>query len=291
LLLLAFFSSLLLAMHSWWTKKPVRCSPYSVSTASGSAFGEQLVYKEPTGPPRFSVAKAGLQQADKIKMGKAATAEQKLALSNPGRRASSHDGWSSLKDLEDAVRMTVAKIWIEIALEIGQDSPVVETAPSPKEMHLLILFCNRSAGTLRRHLGGWRRWSSFAVTAGISIGAPALSQVLDFCHALHEGALQDRGQRRVQSAKYAVSAMRFVASRLQLTEFLALLDMEIIQAWVSHGKWSRQPTKEAKPLPLYVVVALEAALVRVALQLHGCFLLFFVLRERLFSVATWMSYV
>ena len=106
--------------------------------------------------------------------------------------------------------MTMAKICIEITLEIGQDSPMVEAAPNPKEMHLLILFCNRSAGTLGRHLGGWRRWSFFAITTGISIGAPALPQVLDFCHALHEGALQDRGQRRVQSAKYAVSAMRFV---------------------------------------------------------------------------------
>jgi hypothetical protein len=54
--------------------------------------------------------------------------------------------------------------------------------------------------------------------------------------------------------------MKFVASRLMLGNFLSHLNEEVITAWTQLGKWSRSTEKEAKPLPLHVVVALESAM-------------------------------
>jgi hypothetical protein len=169
-------------------------------------------------------------------------------------------GCGSLKAREEALRCELVSLWVAFALEVGNACPIVAAASEPKVKHLTVLFSTRSPGTLRRHIGGWRRWAKFAVAAGISLGAPSLAEVMDFCAALVEGSRSDRGSQRGNWSRGAVSSMKFVASRLKLDSLLKHLSEEVVTAWAQLGKWDRVPTKEAKPLPLHVVVAFEIAM-------------------------------
>ena len=126
---------------------------------------------------------------------------------------------------------------------------------------LLRLFLDGAPSTPKRHLSGWRAWASFCMCVNWQAGAPKLAQLLDFLRGLAEGAALDRGRGRVSSARSVLSAITFTAHKLRLISLLESLDNPLVRSWKSADKWEREPTREAIPLPLAAVCALEQAVV------------------------------
>ena len=108
------------------------------------------------------------------------------------------------------------------------------------------------------------------------MGAPSLAQVLDFLEALASGSCMDRGKGRVSKGMGALSAMRFVAWKLELKGLRQSLDCQLVRVWPSRDKWHQGHTREAIPLSLQMVKNLEIACSSAAeddLWLILCFLL------------------
>ena len=138
-----------------------------------------------------------------------------------------------------------------------------------KEIHLERLFEDRAASTLRKHLRGWRRWMEFCFPLGWSVGAPSLAQVLDFLEALASGACMDCGKGRVSKGMGVLSAMRFVAWKLELKCLRQSLDCSLVRVWSSRDKWQKGHTREAIPLSLKRGVQSVCVCASVLLQACG----------------------
>jgi hypothetical protein len=154
---------------------------------------------------------------------------------------------------------TMVARWVQLALQAG--GPLVESlALSHRAQNLEVLFGRTTGSTLRRHLGGWLVWATFAIAAGISQAFPALQEIVDFIQAVVEEVLQGRGLNRGTRAMAIVSSMRFMGSRLQLSILMVHLNSELVGAWLDRatrpGAISRL-RREAAPLPLWLAVALE----------------------------------
>ena len=132
--------------------------------------------------------------------------------------------------------------------------------PGCSDDALLPLFLDRAPSTLRRHLCGWQRWATFCATAGISAGAPALPQLLNILQSLADGCRMDRVRGRSSdssSAKSVLTALCFVAHKLSLSQLSTLLVNPLVAAWKKGDCWNKARAKEALPLPLEVLSALE----------------------------------
>lgn len=171
---------------------------------------------------------------------------------------------TSMSAASDDRHHAIVQQWVQQALEIGS-SFVSSLPPASQEQHLAVLFSSRQAGTLRRRFGGWMSWRAFALAASISMSTPSEQAAMDFVAGLVEGVRGDRGSTRTRSsgASSTVSAMRFVASLLRLTEMAQALSSPVILAWLQHNARSSRAQllgrREALPLPLSVVMALETA--------------------------------
>ncbi|CAE7206124.1 unnamed protein product, partial [Symbiodinium natans] len=86
----------------------------------------------------------------------------------------------------------------------------------------------------------------------------------------------DRGKGRVSKGMGVLSAMRFVAWKLELKCLRQSLDCSLVRVWSSRDKWQKGHTREAIPLSLQMVKNLEKACSSAAeddLWLILCFLL------------------
>ena len=83
-------------------------------------------------------------------------------------------------------------------------------------VHLIRMFTNRAASTLKKRLRGWRTWWDFCRASSWNVASPTLPQLLDFFESLAVGVHEDRGRNRKAKAMGVVAAMKFTASRLQL---------------------------------------------------------------------------
>ncbi|OLQ03505.1 hypothetical protein AK812_SmicGene13561 [Symbiodinium microadriaticum] len=86
-----------------------------------------------------------------------------------------------------------------------------------------------------------------------------LCLLLDFLDALSMGAQSDRGRGRRGRAVSVVSSLRFVAAKLEILPLSTMLNSLSVCSWTGADKWSRMPCKEALPLSLGIVIALEKA--------------------------------
>ena len=100
----------------------------------------------------------------------------------------------SLRGLEDAKRVEWAGVWVDLALGVAEDSAVLRALPGRGRDQLLFLFSDRSAGTLRKHLPGWRLWLSFCQGVQVAPAKADLAAILDFLDVLATGAKLDRGK-------------------------------------------------------------------------------------------------
>ena len=67
----------------------------------------------------------------------------------------------------------------------------------------------------------------------------------------------DRGRGRSSSAKSVLTALCFVAHKLSLSQLSTLLVNPLVAAWKKGDCWNKARAKEALPLPLEVLSALE----------------------------------
>ena len=209
----------------------------------------------------------------------AATARSSsVALSRPSESLAPA---SSVSASVDARQSRLVDVWVQRSLEIGGDF-VLSLPASSRDQHLAVLFSSRQAATLSRHLGGWSTWHTFATVAGISLIAPGEQALADFVASLVDGMRQDRGNRGARSAgaSSTVTAMRFVAGLLRLSELASSLASPLIQAWLQRNALNSRSRalgrREAVPLPLHAVLALEQAFVDAAddeAYVIGCILL------------------
>ena len=159
-------------------------------------------------------------------------------------------GRGSARAAEDKEWNKWAEKWrVELA-------PVLEGSPSfaglDKELasaSLSRVLQRSAAGTLRKHFPGWRLWKSFASDHGWEGGGFSQSQLVLFLQALAEAG----------HAPAAASSLRFVASILGHKCWIEQLADPVVKAWCS-SKAKKLVQKEALPLPLHVVVALEASI-------------------------------
>ena len=107
----------------------------------------------------------------------------------------------------------------------------------------------KAAGTLRRHLPGWRRWCDFARCYRYSLVNPEFVHQVRFLESLAEAK---------QGAASCMAALRFVARLLGFDEWGTMLNSSVAVAWCKAGV-HRRLRKEALPLPLCAVSAFEEA--------------------------------
>ena len=104
----------------------------------------------------------------------------------------------------------------------GCEGLVKALAGSAHAQALLRLPLKWASSTLRRHLSGWRRWSSFARTSGWDAGQPSCSQFCDFLYVLVEAADEDRLPAAFGSIASVVSAVRFICDKFEVLGFAKL---------------------------------------------------------------------
>ena len=107
----------------------------------------------------------------------------------------------------------------------------------------------KAAGTLRRHLPGWRHWCDFARCYRYSLVNPEFVHQVRFLESLAEAK---------QGAASCMAALRFVAGLLGFDEWGTMLNSPVAVAWCKAGVY-RRLRKEALPLPLCAVSAFEEA--------------------------------
>ena len=164
----------------------------------------------------------------------------------------------SLRALEDDARLKWAGV--DHALCVAKESSVLCELQDRNRDQLLFLFSDRSAGTLRKHLPGWRLWLAFCQGAHLAPANVSLASLLDFLDALATGAKLDRGKGRCGRAKGVVQALRFVARKLGLESLQKTLGSAPVVSWLASSKWTASTVREALPLPLFAVIQLEQAL-------------------------------
>ena len=147
---------------------------------------------------------------------------------------------SSLRVLEDDARLKWAGVWVDLAWCVADESSVLCELKDRRRDQLLFLFSDRSAGTLRKHLPGWRLWSAFCQGAHFAPASVNLASLLDFLDALATGAKLDRGKGRGGCAKGVVQALRFVARKLGLESLLKSLCSSPVTSWLASSKTHRR---------------------------------------------------
>ena len=148
-------------------------------------------------------------------------------------------------------------LWKQVVEKLGEESRLWRDIRNSEHAntHLENPLRRDAVGSINRQLNYWQVWEEFASSSGISLAKPALSQLLDFLHELKEGALEDRGARRIKNAKGLVSSMSWVAKRAELQEMAEVLSRRAIVGLFSST--SPSDRKEALPFPLAVVAEWE----------------------------------
>ena len=139
--------------------------------------------------------------------------------------------------------------WGEVLAPALAFSRVFSSLDTSAPASLACVLRQRAPGTLRKHWSGWRHWTRYAIAHQRQSFQPKLKDVVCF--------LRDLAESRV-SGKSVLSAMKFAAGILQLDDLKAHLESPVIAAWCSAG-CRRRARKEALPLPLCSVAALEQA--------------------------------
>ena len=186
------------------------------------------------------------------------------------------DGHVSLRGQQDAERSRLCELWADVAVHLLDASDMEVSSAEIGRVHLLRIFQNRAASTLKKHLAGWHIWWDFCRASSCSVVLPSLPQLLDFFESLYVGAHEDRGNNRKGKALGVVAAMKFTASRLQLGVLLGRPRSPLLEPWGYADKWQKRRPREANPLAFEVVERLEAACLSAPVEdvwLLLCFLL------------------
>ena len=162
------------------------------------------------------------------------------------------EGEESLRRVEDAERMNMCEKWADVAVQLLDASDMDISRTDVSRVHLIRMFTNRAASTLKKRLRGWRTWWDFCRTSSWNVASPTLPQLLDFFESLAVGVHEDRGRNRKAKAMGVVAAMKFTASRLQLGVLLGSLRSPLLEPWGCPDKWRKRRVRDATPLAFKV---------------------------------------
>ena len=152
-----------------------------------------------------------------------------------------------------------------LSVDLANCNSLVKTLASSAFAHAhLRLPLMWASSTLRRHLSGWRRWSSFAVTAGWNAGSPSCGQFCDFLHVLLEAACEDRVSAGFGSVSSVISAVRFVCDKFEVLAFAQIARSPAVCGFLNSKPASVK--HEASPFSAAAVAAMERAITRGALE-------------------------
>ena len=140
--------------------------------------------------------------------------------------------------------------WIEQLASASRASPVFCDLGDAGPALLECMLSQKAAGTLRKHLPGWKHWVAYATTHAWAGLEPGLPQLVFF--------FKDLAETRIFGAA-SLSAMKFTAALLGLETLQQQLAKPILTAWCEAGR-RRRARKEALPLPLHAVAAFEQAI-------------------------------
>ena len=159
---------------------------------------------------------------------------------------------ASARAQEDAEWLRFAKEWLHRLQGSLSVAPLFcELGELAQESFLRVLQ-GKAPATLRRHLVGWKLWSSFALEQGWSHHDPTAHELIVFFMALAESK---------RESPAAMAAQKFVAAILGWASWLRTLENPVVLAWCGNKRRQRA-RKEALPLPLYVVAAFEQAVLQ-----------------------------
>ena len=140
--------------------------------------------------------------------------------------------------------------WIEQLASASRASPVFCNLGDAGPASLECMLSQKAAGTLRKHLPGWKHWVAYATAHAWAGLEPGLPQLVFF--------FKDLAETRICGAA-SLSAMKFTAALLGLETLQQQLAKPILTAWCEAGR-RRRARKEALPLPLHAVAAFEQAI-------------------------------
>ena len=140
--------------------------------------------------------------------------------------------------------------WIEQLASASRASPVFCNLGDAGPASLECMLSQKAAGTLRKHLPGWKHWVAYTTAHAWAGLEPGLPQLVFF--------FKDLAETRICGAA-SLSAMKFTAALLGLETLQQQLAKPILTAWCEAGR-RRRARKEALPLPLHAVAAFEQAI-------------------------------
>ena len=121
---------------------------------------------------------------------------------------------------------------------------------SSSEQQLLIRAAfHGELGTVKRHIGSWKKWAAFCLESGFSCAAPLDVNLLSF--------LMKKGT----NAKSVRSSLRYAANRAECPVLLAAIDQPVVSGFARLS----QPTSEVKnatPLQLGFLCFLEGIVLK-----------------------------
>ena len=163
----------------------------------------------------------------------------------------------SVRVKEDVQRRKWAQQWVMCARQEARSCSWLKGAGVISDDMIMRTFMDRAPSTLRKHLYGWRRWTSFCHVSRLEVANPTLAQLFTFLDSLAIGSFLDRGRQRKASAVSTLAALQFGAWKLGFTHFSSLLSCAPVQAWKKGEDWNKTLRREAVPLPLAVLRKLE----------------------------------
>ena len=194
----------------------------------------------------------------------------------PGQAIPSPAPWRALKGKRAKLSMAPATtmsrectlhkkwsmVWRDIILsEVKEGSGVYCSLQGTKHLdeHLLMALRRYKAKTLSRHIPVWRDWSLWCTTVGVVSWDPSVGNLCDYFQEIRQGARYDRRRcKKLCSVKNIADGLVFMANTAEMSRFSSALSSSVLSglAYSPEGK----ERKEAWPLPLGVVVRMEALL-------------------------------
>ena len=154
---------------------------------------------------------------------------------------------SRAKDWEDEQWRLLADSWVGLLMPFLASSPFFKDLGELALDSLWKVLRGKAAGTLRRHLSGFKRWMDFIYGREIVTADASVSVLVSFLACI---------QQRRSASNAPVTSLKFVAGILGWDKLLSCLANPVVAAWTgSYGQ--KEARKEALPLPLSAVANFE----------------------------------
>ena len=153
------------------------------------------------------------------------------------------------KSWEEEQWQALARTWVGYLQPLLNSSPFFQDLGELAEGCLIRVLRTKAAGTLRRHLPGFKLWVDFIHGTDLETPFARADLLVNFFDCV---------QAKHRSAIAPWRSLKFVAALLGWDRLLATLANPVVVACSGDAAESKE-RKEAVPLPLYAVARMEAA--------------------------------